>query len=382
MTKRLPPPGWYLQPNSWAYSMPDVRASLWPGFPRDGALLAPTHAAMQLAPNGGLLGQQTASNPPVLPVASTIVPRLFSPPWLSASRNAASSWAASAGGNAESLVPTAMPVQGVSAPGLSPAAETAPAEDARRTAANRWRREVQRWTAAPQLIDRDLLASSLEHLDSAEPWGAVPAPPHASEEQPGSDEFRLSSVPQARDRSSLPPRATAVPVGPSREPAPTDRSFPSGHAGNPDVGSWGSGVVDRSDPRILSDVTPDNYWIPGADYAAEHHEFPQAHYRRMPRETRKVFDQARVGELFLKLDGRGHEYDAFHREYNKATGELLEKFMEKSNIAKRPEQMTPDHAHAVLKEIAESEDPRIRLYREFVRRLRMFYRLRIGRGTE
>jgi hypothetical protein len=45
--------------------------------------------------------------------------------------------------------------------------------------------------------------------------------------------------------------------------------------------------------------------------------------------------------------------------------------------------MTPDHARAVLKAIAESEDPRIRLYREFIRRLRLFYRLRTGgRGSE
>jgi len=93
------------------------------------------------------------------------------------------------------------------------------------------------------------------------------------------------------------------------------------------------------------------------------------------------FDRATVGELFLSLDGRRHEYDAFHREYNAATGKLLERFMQEHNIA-QPEQMTPDHARAVLQAIAESEDPHIRYYREFIRRLRMFYRLRIGRGTE
>jgi hypothetical protein len=84
---------------------------------------------------------------------------------------------------------------------------------------------------------------------------------------------------------------------------------------------------------------------------------------------------------WVRLDGRCHEYDAFHREYNKATGELLKKFMEENNIA-GPELMTPDHACAVLEAIAGSEDPRIRLYREFVRRLKMFYRFRSGRGTE
>jgi len=56
-------------------------------------------------------------------------------------------------------------------------------------------------------------------------------------------------------------------------------------------------------------------------------------------------------------------------------------FMDAHNIT--PEQMTPDHARAVLKAIAESDDPRIRSYREFIRRLRPFYRLRTGvRGSE
>ena len=102
----------------------------------------------------------------------------------------------------------------------------------------------------------------------------------------------------------------------------------------------------------------------------------------MPPETRKVFDRATVGQLFLSIDGRRHEYDAFHRAYNTATGELLQRFMQQHSIPE-PEQMTPDHARAVERAIVESKDPRIQYYREFVRRLRMFYRLRTGvRGTE
>lgn len=59
----------------------------------------------------------------------------------------------------------------------------------------------------------------------------------------------------------------------------------------------------------------------------------------------------------------------------------MDGFMREHNI--KPEQMTPDHARAVLKAIAESDDPRIRYYREFSRRLQMFYRLRTGgRGSE
>jgi len=84
-----------------------------------------------------------------------------------------------------------------------------------------------------------------------------------------------------------------------------------------------------------------------------------------------------TAHLYLGFDNRRHEYDSFHREYNRATGELLKRFMGEQNISE-PEQMTPDHARAVLKAIAESEDPHIRLYREFIRRLRLFYRLRTG----
>ena len=48
-----------------------------------------------------------------------------------------------------------------------------------------------------------------------------------------------------------------------------------------------------------------------------------------------------------------------------------------------PEQMTPDHARAVLKAIAELNDPRIQYYREFIRQLRLFRGLRGGgRGSE
>jgi hypothetical protein len=121
----------------------------------------------------------------------------------------------------------------------------------------------------------------------------------------------------------------------------------------------------------LSDVTPDNEWIPGANYAAEgHQEFPRALYKRMPPETQKVFDRATSGRLYLGVDNRRHEFDRLHREYNEATGQLLQRFMGEQNI-REPEQMTPNHARAVLKAIAESEDPRIRLYGEFIKRLRL-----------
>jgi hypothetical protein len=192
--------------------------------------------------------------------------------------------------------------------------------------------------------------------------------------------YSPSPVPREPDWDAIPSRAPASSPGRLAElPSP-----PSSAAspGNSERGPWtSSGGEVPGIPEILSDVTPDNYWMPGADYAAEHHIFPQAHYKRIPSETRKVFKGATMGELFLRLDGRRHEFDAFHRKYNEATGELLGRFMKEHNIIE-PEQLTPDHARAVLKAIAESEDPRIRYYLEFIRRLRMFYRLRTGRGTE
>jgi hypothetical protein len=174
---------------------------------------------------------------------------------------------------------------------------------------------------------------------------------------------------RAGERASEPAKLTS-PSSRNPQTADTDAGQPLNGDGK-----------DTANPWTMSDVAPDNYWTPGANYAAEHDEFPQANYKRMPPDTRKVFDRAATGELFLGLDGRRHEYDAFHREYNKATGELLKRFMMDNNIA-GPEQMTPDHARAVLKAIAESDDRRIRDYREYIRRLRMFYRLRTGRGTE
>jgi hypothetical protein len=59
----------------------------------------------------------------------------------------------------------------------------------------------------------------------------------------------------------------------------------------------------------------------------------------------------------------------------------MKRFMARHNI--KPEQMTPDQARSVLKEIAESEEPRIRVYREMIKCMWMFYRLRSGgRGSE
>jgi hypothetical protein len=148
---------------------------------------------------------------------------------------------------------------------------------------------------------------------------------------------------------------------------------------------------DTSQPRrvqipaeTLSDSTPDNLWIPDADYAAKgHHPFPQANYRGMRHETQKVFDEAKTGKLLVRsINGRRHEFDEFHRQYNTATDELKKSFMKENNIVDEYG-LTPDHARAVLKAIDESQDPRILTYRNFIRLFRLFPWLRSGgRGME
>jgi hypothetical protein len=149
----------------------------------------------------------------------------------------------------------------------------------------------------------------------------------------------------------------------------------------------------RSDPRVLSDATPDNLWIPGAQYAAEAHGmhwFSQQHWKGIPREALKVFDAAglgKTGKLPIQTRPRsvpqgaggqalGHWFDKPHQEYNKAVGELFERYLKDNQITRG--QMTADHAHRVLRAIAASEDPRILGYRQTIYRIWRMYHLRTG----
>jgi hypothetical protein len=142
----------------------------------------------------------------------------------------------------------------------------------------------------------------------------------------------------------------------------------------------------------MSDETPDNPWIPGAQYAAEphgHHWFSREHWKRIPPEAIEVFDAAGLGKTGrLPIATRpsisaqfgqpplGHYWDELHKQYNKAVGDLFEQYLEKHKITR--EQMTADHARTVLREIAASEDRRIQSYREMITRIWKFYRLRTG----
>lgn len=163
-------------------------------------------------------------------------------------------------------------------------------------------------------------------------------------------------------------------------PGPSGRSSPSAFAGDQNARDWTTRYSD-GDPNIISDASPDNKWILNAQYAAEgHHHNPRAVYEKfpLPPGTREVFDKATTGPLPIR---RWHENDALHRAYSKAVGELMDRFMQENSI--KPEQMTPDQARSLLKAIAEAEDPRIRVYGEMLKRMRMFYRLRSGaRGNE
>jgi hypothetical protein len=224
------------------------------------------------------------------------------------------------------------------------------------------------------------LATPPAHFESSRYWGVPPASPFTGGVSSATDDPYLSPTPRAPDWDPVPPLVATRPMRPLPDVPSRAPSSASGRL--PERVQLSNGDIEVSgESEILSDATPYNSWIPGADYADEHHIFPQANYQKMPRETKRVFNKATVGQLFLRLDGRRHWYDKFHREYNTATGELLKGFMEEHNVA-GPEEMTPDHARAVLKAIAESEDPRIKYYGEFIRRLRMFYRLRTGRGSE
>ena len=71
-----------------------------------------------------------------------------------------------------------------------------------------------------------------------------------------------------------------------------------------------------------------------------------------------------------------HWYDEAHRQYSQGVRELYVKYLKDKGIT--PGQMTPTHAHEVLRAIAASEDHRIQFYRQFITRFYRMYRLRSG----
>jgi hypothetical protein len=109
-------------------------------------------------------------------------------------------------------------------------------------------------------------------------------------------------------------------------------------------------------------------------------------------DTRRVFDQSSTGKLPKMLvrttrDGvpQGNFWNGprgAHGQYNEAIDQLSKRFIQNNNIKPDASDMTPGHARALLKEIRESQDPRIRNFNDTIRLLRRLFPLRTGRGVE
>jgi hypothetical protein len=160
-------------------------------------------------------------------------------------------------------------------------------------------------------------------------------------------------------------------------------------AGNPDGGQWtsegASGGFLRFAQRegIVRDAFGDPYYNPGG-----HHEIPQAVYGKwkLRPETLRVFNESTTGtvpDASIRAHPNGapvrHYWggaEAFHKQYNVAAQELADRFLERNKI--NPEDMTPDQARAMRKEVRLSDDPRIRDYSRNIRLLRRLFRVRHG----
>jgi hypothetical protein len=166
-------------------------------------------------------------------------------------------------------------------------------------------------------------------------------------------------------------------------------------AGNPDGGQCTSegeqtDSEDQSE-RVLvaqrngtiTDASGQPYYNPGG-----HHEVPKAVYEKwsLRPETSQVFKEGTTGpvpdaSIRTSPDAVPTRHywggeENLHKSYNTAVQELADRFLERNGI--KPEQMTPDHARALLKEVRESEDPRIRDYNRNIRTLRRLFRVRPG----
>jgi hypothetical protein len=184
---------------------------------------------------------------------------------------------------------------------------------------------------------------------------------------------------------------------PTHDPSQESEGDPSHHsnrqprvpAGSSDGGQWTEegGTANTQFAQVGSGITDafgQPYYQPGG-----HHEMSKGVYGKwkLQPETLKIFKEATTGSIPLTVrtspDGTpiGNTWNEPHRAYNKAIQELGDRFLDKNGI--RPENMTPDQARSLLKEIRESEDRRIRGFNDTMRLLRRIYRLRGGgRGIE
>jgi hypothetical protein len=110
------------------------------------------------------------------------------------------------------------------------------------------------------------VAAPVEHFDSANYWGLDPTPLRTGAgPTPGIGYYLL---PPAPTWASVPTSAQARAAQAFSEPA--SRSSWNVAGSNSDVGGRTNGGGEGDGiPQILSDITPDNDWIPGATYAGE-----------------------------------------------------------------------------------------------------------------
>jgi hypothetical protein len=120
---------------------------------------------------------------------------------------------------------------------------------------------------------------------------------------------------------------------------------------------------------LVAGKGPGHHWIARQVFESEKYSFSG--------DTLSVFENAVTGPL---NDPSSNRYDQMHREYNKAVGESLDRFLDRNGI--RSDQMTPDQARQFVDETKRSSDPRIR---QFNRRLLMReinYWMRRPRGVD
>jgi hypothetical protein len=145
-----------------------------------------------------------------------------------------------------------------------------------------------------------------------------------------------------------------------------------------DHGKW----TEEFDKSHVESETSDNIDL-GAQFAANgHHYIPQGVVGKekysFSSETLEVLKGAKTGPL---QDPTSNRFDDWHRQYNKAVEENLDRFLTDKGI--RGDQMTPDQARQFIDQVKTSRDPRISRFniRLWMRELNYWVR-RGGRGRE
>jgi hypothetical protein len=138
---------------------------------------------------------------------------------------------------------------------------------------------------------------------------------------------------------------------------------------------------------IVTDAFGQPYYQPGG-----HHEMPRGVYDKwnLQPETRAVFKGSTTGtipQMWLRTSPDGVPVGNFwngangaHANYNKAVQELSDRYLQTNKIS--PTEMTPDQARGLLKEIRETQDPRIKDFNATMRLIRRLFPLRTGRRSE